>query len=91
MLLGLEAPKFTNRLEDYLKQLKAIVPDSFRTHEDVNAYVMNLQSKGELDTLPMADLEYLFNVYLIHHNGQPCNIQGCQAKVIERLCQAPTN
>ena len=90
--LGLEAPKFTKRLEDYLKQLKAektIVPDSFRTHGDVDAYVMNLQSKGELDRLPMADLEYLFNcAYLTHHNGQPCDIQGCKAKVIEGLLQA---
>ena len=70
--LGVEKPvQFTGGLGDYFKALKSgcskSVKIEYTTHAELDAYMRNLQAKGDLNAMPQGDLEFLLAMYFKFH------------------------
>ena len=85
-----EPPRFSGQLNDYLehlKQGKVKVPEDFKNHATLDAYVER-QLQAEPGTLNQHDMEYLLlHYYRIHLNSMPrgddadkwqCRVPSCK-------------
>ena len=84
-----EPPRFSGQLNNYLERLKqgkVEVPEDFKNHSTLDAYV-ELQLQAESGTLSQHDMEYLLlHYYRIHLNSMPedatdewrCDVPTCK-------------
>ena len=69
-----------DQLEVQLKKISQgthKVPNSFKTHEDLDSYVTVVEDKGLLQTLTQGNIEILLQIYLQLHN-QGTSTGACQ-------------
>ena len=94
-----DIPKFSGRLKEYFTEVKKgkekSIPDEFRSHEQLDCYVMDIKKK---DTLTAHDKEYLLCLYFQFHlqamradKNEPeevvmrCPVASCQMGTLERM------
>lgn len=63
---------------DHLRERRLRVPMSFKNHEDIDAYVMKMDSRKELNKLNDTELSYLMKAYGEHHAGEECDKEACK-------------
>ena len=85
---GIDSPIFKQpQQQEYIERLRdgrVRVPMSFQNHEDIDAYVMKLDGKKELNGLGADDLKCLCRAYENHHNGKPCTEESCKYELVQR-------
>ena len=96
--LEMELPReFMGGLGDYYKALikgkTPSVPSQFKTHSDLDLYVMQKKEDGFFSGMPQHDLEYLLALYFRFHLESKTKLKGDQKaldewRCTEELCQA---
>lgn len=72
---------FSPENEDYLqlsREGKMRVPQVFKSHEDIDSFVIKTDSKNGLKSLNETELSWLVKAYETHHGEEPCTEPTCQ-------------
>ena len=96
---------FTGGLSDYFKELvkgrTPSIPKQFKTHQDLDAYVIMIKREGHTNDMPQHDLEFILTLYFRFHleskeelrkNSKAleewkCQEANCQIKELEQLIE----
>ena len=96
---------FTGGLRDYFVQLvkgrTPSIPGQFKTHKELDTYVMTLKGEDGTTNIPQHDLEFILTLYFRFHlkskdksrkdhkalEEWKCQEAGCQMKELEQLIQ----
>lgn len=104
--LEVEQPTaFTGGLKRYFDKLvkgrTPMIPERFKTHQDLDAYIMQIQRKNLIAKIPQQDLEFLLTLYFRFHleskkllgkNPQAleewkCQEENCQMNALEQVIE----
>lgn len=76
--IGIEHATFTPEDQEYL-ELFMRVPKSFKSHEDIDSYIMKIETRNELSKLGLQGLQHLMKAYNQHHGKKHnCTYPTCQ-------------